>query len=214
MPAPHDSAPASAGVSLELIACHECDQLQQLRYPPQARVVRCCRCGAEVCRYHPDALNRTLALTLAALMLFIVANAFPIVAIDMQGNLQSTSMLGAIEHLWHTHVPLVAALVALTTLIVPALTFLLLIYLLGMLQLGRRPPGAAVLLRLLRLSQPWGMIEVYLLGILVSIVKLMAYAAVIPGAALWALVLLIPLTAAMLSSIHIDLVWRRLAQLP
>ncbi|AOY02222.1 paraquat-inducible protein A [Jeongeupia sp. USM3] len=203
----------SATEAVELIACHECDQLQRLHYPPRARVVRCCRCGAEVYRYHPDALNRTLALTVASLLLFIVANAFPIVAIDMQGNVLSTSMFGAVAHLWTTHVPIVAVLVALTTLIVPSLTLLLLIYLLGLMQLGRRPPGAAELLRLLHLSRPWGMIEVYLLGILVSVVKLMAYAAVIPGVSLWALVLLIPLMAAMLGSIHTDLIWRRLEQL-
>ncbi|BCL75872.1 paraquat-inducible protein [Jeongeupia sp. HS-3] len=198
--------------TIELVACHECDQLQRIHYPPKNRVVRCCRCNAELYRYHPDAINRTLALAVASLLLFIVANAFPIVAIDMQGNVLATSMLGAIEHLWQTHVAPVSILVALTTLIVPGVTLLTLIYLLTLLQLGRRPPGAAQLLRLLNLSRPWGMIEVYLLGILVSVVKLMAYASVVPGVSLWALVLLIPLMAAMLGSLHFDLIWRRMAQ--
>ncbi|MBM3116983.1 paraquat-inducible protein A [Jeongeupia naejangsanensis] len=211
MPVPDDRDPVTQ--TQELVACHECDQLQQLRYPPASRIVRCCRCGAVVYRYHPDALNRTLALTTASLLLFIVANAFPIVAIDMQGNVLSTSMLGAIAHLWTTHVPVVAIMVALTTLVVPTLTMLLLVYLLTPLQLGYRPPGAAELLRLLHLSRPWGMIEVYLLGILVSIVKLMAYAAVIPGPSLWALMLLIPLMAAMMGTLHPDQIWRRLEQL-
>ena len=66
----------------KLIACHECDLLQREVPLPTGGVVRC---GAELYRSHPDSFERTLALTAAAIVLFAIANAFPIVGLKLQG---------------------------------------------------------------------------------------------------------------------------------
>ena len=47
-------------------------------------------------------------------------------------------------------------------------------------------PGVKILLRLMQIVRPWGMVEVFLLGVLVALVKLSNMAAVLPGVALWA----------------------------
>lgn len=198
----------------EIVACHECDLVQRLHYPPRSRVVRCARCGGVLLRHDPDGGSRTLALALASMIMFVVANAFPIVAIDMQGNTTASSLTGAVIHLWRDRMHAVAMLVALTTVVAPAGILGMLIYVLGTMRFGLRPPGALLVLRGLHLSRPWGMIEVFLLGVLVSVVKLTHYASVMPGLSLWALLLLIPLMAAMSASFHPDVVWRRLGSTP
>jgi paraquat-inducible protein A len=78
------------------------------------------------------------------------------------------------------------------------------------LKFNRVPWGMAGIFRLVRSLQPWGMTEVFLLGILVSIVKLAGMAAVIPGAALFAFLVLIFVVAATAASLNPDIVWKRL----
>ena len=75
-----------------LIACEECDLLQHEVPLPQGGVARCRRCGAELYRSHPDALERTLALTIAAVVLFAMANVFPIVGLKLQGQVIQTTL--------------------------------------------------------------------------------------------------------------------------
>ncbi|MBV5337791.1 MAG: paraquat-inducible protein A, partial [Deltaproteobacteria bacterium] len=69
-----------------LIACPECDLLlQEIPLPPGG--VACCQCcGATLYRNLPDSINRSLALTVAAAILFIIANTFPVLGINLQGN--------------------------------------------------------------------------------------------------------------------------------
>ena len=83
---PELSIRENGAASAELLACPECDLLQRaVELPPRAAAV-CRRCGAVLYRELPDWLDRTLAYTLAAAILFVVANAFPIVVMEMQGH--------------------------------------------------------------------------------------------------------------------------------
>ncbi|MGV7243214.1 paraquat-inducible protein A, partial [Caballeronia sp. M23-90] len=70
-----------------LIACHECDLLQRETALGRGGAARCRRCGATLYKSLPASVDRTLALTLAALVLFGVANAFPIVGLSVNGTL-------------------------------------------------------------------------------------------------------------------------------
>src|SRR5690606_17643433 len=104
---------------------------------------------------------------------------------------------------------IVAMLVLVTTIICPLLQLAGLLYLFAWPKLqvwtGRRrpmqawrtrPAGFDALARAIRRSRPWGMIEVFLLGVLIAMVKLASMAEVIPGIAVWALgALTITLTA-------------------
>jgi len=90
----------------------------------------------------------------------------------------------------------VAALVLFTAVVFPAIVISLMIYLLLPLQFGRSPRHAAFVFRLLRGSEPWGMVEVFMLGILCSIVKLAHLASLTVGPSLWAFGALIVLVAA------------------
>src|SRR5580692_3349691 len=93
----------------EIIACHECDLLQ--RAPEGPGVARCARCGAVLFRSSPASFDRTLAYTLTAVSLFILANAFPIIRLEISANVISTTLLGAVRTLLDQNMPEIAVLV-------------------------------------------------------------------------------------------------------
>ena len=195
--------------SRPVIACHECDLLQREIPLPPGRVARCVRCGAKLYRSAHKSIDRTLAFTLAAAVVFIVANAFPIVGLQIQGTRNDTTLLGAAHALWNKEMFPVATLVFFTTFLVPAIELGVMIHLLLALKLGRIPAGFTVIMRILSSVNPWGMIEVFMLGVLVALVKLTHFASVIPGLALWSFGVLTFLFAAAASSFDMRDIWDR-----
>lgn len=180
-----------------LLVCDECDLLLREHSMNPGDVAICSRCGHVLHRHQPDGLKRCLAFSLTAAVLFVISNAFPIVGLTSQGLVSSTSLLGMVNRLFHEDMPLVAGLVFATTFLMPALEIGAFIYLLLPISLGQRPPKLRAVFRIMHLSQPWAMVEVFMLGLLVTISKLHAMATVVPEVALWSFVLLmISLTAA------------------
>jgi|SRR5579884_2853979 len=196
---------------IPLIACHECDLLQRDVPLAEGGTARCRRCGGFLHRHSSDSIERTLAYAVAAVVLFVLANAFPIVAMEAQGNRNETSLYSAVVMLWNQDVTSVAALVAVTTLLMPALTLSIMLYILLPLQVGYVPSGLAPLLRFLESIRPWGMVEVFMLGVLVSLVKLTHFADVIPGIGLWSFAVLIVLLAAAAAAFNSYEVWQRVS---
>lgn len=176
------AAPARSG---GLIACHDCGLLQREKPLPPGGMARCGRCGAELYRNRPESLDRTLAYTLGALVLFVLANAFPIVGLEVGGDLVQTTLSGSVRAMYDQHMRLVAAVVFLTTIVMPLLQLAALTYLLLPLKFNRMPPKAATVFRALNLAHAWSMVEVFILGVLVALVKLSHIAGVVPGIALW-----------------------------
>jgi len=193
-----------------LVACHDCDLLQREPLLPQGGVARCRRCGATLLHSHPQSSERALAFTLGALFLFVLANLFPIVGLKLSGDFIQTSLLGAAQVMYDNDMRLVAGLVLVTTFAAPLAQMLAMVYLLLPACLGRRPPLARQVFRGMTLVQPWGMLEVFVLGILVSLVKLAHLAAVVPGVALWSFGGTMMLMAAATAAFDTRDLWTRL----
>lgn len=170
-----------------LAACPECDLLLQevLDVPAGDFAGLCPRCGACVYRSRRNGLDSALALVCAALVLLLAGSALPIVGLDLGGQRVETTIIGATGALWHEGMPMVAAWVLLTTVLVPLLQLIVLMWMVLPLRFGRRPPAFTVLCRALQIARPWAMVEVFILGILVALVKLAHLADVLPGAAAW-----------------------------
>ena len=192
-----------------LIACHECDLMQREVPLPRGGVAFCVRCGAELYRSHPDSFERTLAFTLAAIILFAVANAYPIVGLKLEGQVIQTTLFNTVRTLYDEDMKSIAVLVFVTAILMPALKLLALAYLFLPLRMGRVAPYFAPVFRLLRAVHPWSMVEVFLLGILVSVVKLENLASVVPGIALWSFGALMLLMAALASVFDPRTLWAR-----
>lgn len=125
-----------------------------------------------------------LALAITALIVFCIANAYPIASLSVQGRTQYASLIDALLVTWRQGWPTVALMCGMTAFALPLLEILLLIWLLGPLSRGRLAPGHATLARLLGQFRPWCMVPVFVLAIVVAVVKLAGMAAVEPGAGL------------------------------
>ena len=179
-----------------MIGCHECDLLIQEVEAPVGGTASCPRCGGVLYRNLGERFDWSLAFFVGAAVVYVIANAFPIVSMEAGGNRTVATLLSTVASLQATGSWPVAALVLFTAVVFPAIVISLMIYLLLPLQFGRSPRHAAFVFRLLRGSEPWGMVEVFMLGILCSIVKLAHLASLTVGPSLWAFGALIVLVAA------------------
>ena len=199
-----------ASTSLPLVGCHHCDAVVVEPDVPNGGSAVCPRCGATLFRRQRATVEITLALTTAAAILFVVANAYPFLSFEMQGNTTRTTLASGAFALWEGGRYAVAALVLATTVLAPALQIGLMVYVLAPLHFHRPAPFAVEAFRLVERCRPWSMMEVFLIGIFVAVVKLSDMAEIVPGIALWAFGLLIPILAGGTAFLDAELVWREI----
>lgn len=194
-----------------LIACPQCDLLQQEVSLPPGGSACCPCCGATLYRNRPDSINRSLALGISAAVFFLISNYFPIIGINLQGNENAVNLFQAVKSLWRQEMYVVSSLTFFSAIFAPALELGMMLYILLPLRAGRAlPSGTLLIMRLLQTIKPWGMVEVFMLGILVSLVKLVQDFRVLPGVALWSFGILTVLMAATAASFNPRDVWGRL----
>jgi paraquat-inducible protein A len=193
-----------------LIACPECDLLQRPPALEEGMLARCARCFTQLYAAHDDNIDRPLAYTLAAGILFILANAFPIVGLEAQGQSATATLFGTAQALYQQNMRMLAALVFVTTIVVPGVQLAAMTYVLVPLRLGRVPHWMPMALRVLQAVRPWGMVEVFILGMLVSLVKLGGMATVVPGVGMWSFGGLLLMISAAVASFDARSIWARL----
>jgi paraquat-inducible protein A len=190
------------------VICEFCDAVYE-RAPLSANQrARCACCGAELYRdkhHDPDVM---LALTLASLVVFLIANSFPIVSIEAGGARNHTTLIHAVLTAYDNGMGPLAIVTAVCVFFFPLLQIGLFAWLLLPLRAGRVPPGFVAAMHALRQMAPWSMVEVFLIGTLVSVVKLAAMATVIPQTGLWAFAVLTCLITA-LHSFDLHALWHR-----
>jgi paraquat-inducible protein A len=137
-----------------------------------------------------------LALALTAFILYLIALNTPFLTMR-SGNVEHvTSLTSSVVALAKQEMLSVAILVTLTSLVVPLLQTLFLLYMLLPLQFGYRPRFLGIVYRFYHYLREWSMVDVFFLGVLVALIKLTKMAEVIPGAALWTVLLLMIILAA------------------
>src|SRR3954467_13560679 len=81
-----------------LIACPECDTLQREIPLPRGGRAECCHCGETLYRSARAGLSHSVALGLAAMVLFLIANALPIAALDLgPTGYSQTTLFGTVK---------------------------------------------------------------------------------------------------------------------
>jgi len=197
-------------ISPNYIACHECDLLHRRPELPPGATAVCRRCGAVLYRNRSESPDLPLALALSGFLFFILANYFPFLTMMVEGQIQETTLLTGIVELYQEKMPLLALLVLVTGIVFPFLELCGLIYIFAPLKFNRTAWRTATVFRLLIGLKPWAMMEVFLVGILVAMVKLLKMADIIPGIGLFAFLALIFLIAATAASVNPESVWKRL----
>lgn len=202
-----------AATESNLIACPECDLLQQQVTLPAGGVAICPRCNGHLYRSTPHGLQHALAFSLASAILFLLANSFPIIGLELQKSSNATTLLGSVAYLYNHDLEPVALLVLVTTVLIPALELLAMLAILLPLQFGTVAPGLSHLFRLVQWIHPWGMVEVFMLGIIVSLIRVSGFAEVQPGIALWSFAALMLLMSGAAEQFNERELWAKVARL-
>ncbi|EPM47615.1 paraquat-inducible protein A [Pseudomonas syringae] len=176
-----------------LIICEHCDSLYQAQPLQPGEAAFCLRCQAVLGRGHRMSIEQLLALTIAAAMLFVFANLFPVISISMKGLTNEVTLWQSVEALAQGRITLIALVAGLSIIFAPLLQIVLLFWVLLHAQKGVMAPGFKACMRALEHLRPWSMLEVCMLGILVAIIKLSGMLDVHPGVGLWAMAMLMVL---------------------
>jgi paraquat-inducible protein A len=159
-------------------------------------------------------LDVPLAFALAAVILFGLANAFPLLTLYLHGSVQEVTLPGCIQFLVSLDWPWLAAVMITTVELAPLVYLAGVIHVLLRVKQRRATSWTARIFRLVQEFQTWGMVEVFLLGILVSYVKLAKMAVVAPGPSLYALATFILASASVLSTLEPGAVWDAMEKNP
>ena len=193
------------------IGCPDCDLLHRRTSLPPRGVAVCSRCGAELYRRCDHSLDRTLALAVSGIVFFLIANLYPFLSLSSEGRVQETVLISGIVELYSQDMRLVAVLVLATGVVSPLFILVALVYLLAPLKLGHKIWGFAPIFRFVQKLQPWSMMEVFLLGILVAMVKLIKMAVITPGMGLYAFLILVFLFAAIAATMQPEKIWEQVS---
>lgn len=174
----------ASAISRSLLSCHDCHLLVRSPASHSHVELHCPRCGAPVHARKLDSVRRTWALVVAAAIVYIPANAFPIMKVTSLGKVQADTILsGAIYLLMHGMWPL-ALIVFIASIAVPLLKIVALVYLLVSVQRcsTRRAVDRTRIYRITELVGRWSMVDIYVVTILVALVQLGALATIEAGA--------------------------------
>jgi paraquat-inducible protein A len=194
-----------------MLICEHCDTVYRRHPLSRGDVARCARCGAVLERHQRIGLNGMLALVATVMVVFVQANLWPIITLGLNGEQIHARLWGIIIMMWNEHSQVVAVLAAGTLFFFPLCKMLALGWLLVYARLGRRAPGFRQVMTFLHYLQPWTMSEVFVLGILVSIVKAQLYFDVTPDAGAFAYAAL-ALLITVFSGIDLRQLWDKIPE--
>lgn len=196
-----------------LVACHDCDLLQLKRPLRFGERAFCLRCGASLYAKKRDSFEHTIILAVTSLILFTMANVFPFMTFELHGRVQESLLLTGIKEFFDRGMWTLGLLVFCASILFPALKILGMLYVLVPLEFHRRPWKAPLVFRMVQHCQTWAMMDVYLLGVIVAVVKLADLAILIPGVAIYSFVALIIALAAADSALDPHEVWERMEKI-
>jgi paraquat-inducible protein A len=191
--------------------CKGCDLVVELAAPEKGEVTVCPRCRGLVGRHHVHPFELSLHFALAALVPFAIILVYPFLTLTVGGFRKTSTIIDTSSALFEHRFPALGVLVFLLVLAIPLARLLAYVYVLLPLSRERPPPPYAWLVfRLAEDAAPWAMLDVFLVGVLVAVVKLLDLASVSAGVALVALVALMLLTAASSATLDREAVWQRI----
>lgn len=193
-----------------LVACHSCDLLHEKTALGEAEKAWCSRCDSLLYRTNNNTIEISLALTIASLLLFLFAQLLPFLSIDVDGNKTTIYLVSTIDTLSQLDNVLLGIAGALFLVIIPLGVLLLDLLLLSALYSNKRPLTlfARQLLLLIGRLAPWNMLEIFLLGVLVSIVKLASISEITLHQGFWAFVALVMINLFVSTTLEPEELWQ------
>lgn len=196
-----------------VLSCNSCGLLQEVDTLPKGRVAECARCGGRLTEGPRGSLQLTAALALAALILYVPANIYPILRMHLYGAYSESTVWDGVVRLADANQWFVAVIVFLASIVIPLLKLSGLLYLVAStgLGVGRRLRDRTRIYRFIGVIGPWAMLDVFLLAVLVGLVQLGQLATILPGPGLIAFAAVVVLTMLASASFDPKLIWQERA---
>ncbi|MGH1487585.1 MAG: PqiA/YebS family transporter subunit [Cellvibrionaceae bacterium] len=190
-----------------IIACAHCGYIN--RHAPLAHggQLQCQQCEHVLFSNKPHWDKRVSAFIITSIILFICSNVFPFLSLEAGFTTQSSTLLSGVWALYRADQYLLALLVFATIFIFPLVELLALSYIFIGRYLKRRLPATRFCLTFLSHSRAWNMLDIFMLGVLVTAVKLGEQATLIPGIGLLSFVALIIILLLINLTINLHVLW-------
>ncbi len=191
----HPTAPASqdgpiadarASSATVRVACPSCDLLYDVGALQDHETARCSRCNHFLTTYKADELDRVLCYSISGLIALVVSCLFPFMQFSRSGLESTMTLPQTALALWQNGMPEMSIMVGAFIILIPAAVLLLLVILTWTLKRGIPAPWLKDVARLIFHSQNWAMVEVFFVGVLVSLVKIAKMATIVLGLSFWA----------------------------
>lgn len=195
----------------DVLSCNICGLVQQVDALPPGQRAECARCGMTLTEGPRGSLQLTAALAIAALILYIPANIYPILRMHFYGGYSENTVWDGVVSLADQNQWFVAIIVFLASIVIPILKLSGLLFLVISVRfnLGRRLRNRTRIYRFIDVIGPWAMLDVFLLAVLVALVKLGTLATILPGPGLIAFTAVVVLTMLASASFDPKLIWQR-----
>jgi paraquat-inducible protein A len=192
-----------------MTACKCCGEIYALPDLPPGTVARCARCRSILDKRTPYSMHITAAFALAAMILYVPANIFPIIRMDLYGAESENTVWEGVVRLWQANDYIIAIVVFLASMLVPALKLLGLFCLVisRRLHVTRWQRLRTRMYQFIDAIGRWAMLDVFVVAILVSLVKLQDLATIIPGKGLFAFTAVAVLTILATENFDPRLIW-------
>ncbi|MDP2561439.1 paraquat-inducible protein A [Psychrobium sp. 1_MG-2023] len=171
---------------MKQIACEHCDLLLQAPKLKQGECAICPRCHHKLSRLRPSAINWLFSYIITGLILLVLSNLFSLMTFNLAGNISEVTLWQSASKLYFEQYKVLSLLVYVFTVVFPGVILLMILLFITTIKLGKQQWYLASLLRLIFALIPWAMAEVFLVGALVSLVKLVTIAKIELGYSFWA----------------------------
>ncbi len=188
------------------IACETCRKVSVV---PQGAVHHCPRCGSRLHARKSDSISRTWALVVAAAVMYVPANYFPVLTVVQLGAGSPSTIIGGVEELVAARLYPLAALVFFASIAVPMLKLVSLSAMLIMTQTGRAEwlRDRTRLYHVVRWIGRWSMIDIFMEALLGALVKFGSVVTIEPGIGALAFCAVVILTMFAAESFDPRLMW-------
>jgi paraquat-inducible protein A len=192
-----------------MLACETCGLVQRIEELRPGTVAECCRCGSLITKRTVNSLSRTAAFSLAALIFYVPANIYPILRMEYYGAYSENTVWDGCVRLFQDGQWPVAVIVFLASIVIPLVKLLSLFLLVVTTKLKstRLRRERTWIYKLIDVIGPWAMLDVFVLAVLVSLVKLQRIATVLPGPGLLAFTAVVVLTLLASASFDPKQIW-------
>jgi paraquat-inducible protein A len=169
-----------------VMACHECDLLIDFPELEPGSVAVCPRCDYVLTTCHKNATERLLAYAVSGLVFLLMSALYPFLSFSAGGQNRVVTLMQSIDVLADEHQVLLALMIMVVILIIPAAFLMGVVYVVGGLKYWAAvPPYGRLILRFILALAPWSMVEIFLIGTMVSLVKIASLATITLGMSFW-----------------------------